>query len=241
MKKMAEEEAPFPAMSPADIEELSEEQQDKQNALKQEGTEALEDGNKELALEKFTAAIEVGCASALLYSRRAQLLLKLGRPKAAANDCTAALTMNPDSGKAFKIRARANAKLEKWEEAHADFSAGLKIDYDEETYDESLEVAKKAKELQAAAVEKRVQEEKEEYQRKLQESKAAYEAGLAANAAKWAEEKEKEEEEKRKKEEERKARVRAREKEEGGADETADEPGVPKSHAPPTPETEDVD
>jgi len=233
------DEVPFPAMSPADVEELTDEQQDKQNALKQEGSDALEDGKQEVALEKFTAAIEIGCASALMYSRRAQLLMQMDRPRAAINDCSAALTANPDSAKAFKIRAKGYVKLERLEEAHSDFQTALKIDYDEQTYEDSLEVAAKVKEIQAAAVANRNKAEEEEYHRKLQESKAAYEAGLKAREGEWKEAKEKEEEAKRKAEEERKARVRQREQETAGG--SADEPGVPKAKGPPEPAAEDVD
>merc|ERR1719335_1946311 len=106
------DEAPFPEMSPADVEELSDDLQDKQNGLKQQGSDALEDGKQDLALEKFSEAIGVGCASAMLYARRAQLLLQMGRPRATVNDCNAALVVNPDSAKAFKIRAKAYQKLE---------------------------------------------------------------------------------------------------------------------------------
>merc|ERR1712187_979514 len=136
------------------------------NKLKGEAADALEDGKLDLALEKLTEAVKVGCASAMLLSRRAQVLLQLDRPRAAARDCTAALEVNPDSAKAFKIRARANLKFENWEEAHSDFQTALKIDYDEQTYEDSLEVAAKVKDLNAAAVKNRVDEEKEEYQRK---------------------------------------------------------------------------
>merc|ERR1712232_395626 len=121
------------------------------------------------ALEKLTEAVKVGCASAMLLSRRAQVLMQLDRPCAAVRDCTAALEVNPDSAKAFKIRARANLKLEKFEEAHSDFQTALKIDYDEQTYEDSLDVAAKVKDLNAAAVKNRVAEEKAEYERKLQE------------------------------------------------------------------------
>lgn len=236
------DEPPFPAMSPADVAELTEEAQDKQNSLKQEGADALEDGKLEVALDKFTDAIALGCASALLYSRRAQVLMKLDRPRAAVHDCTAALDLNPDSGKAFKIRARAYLKLERWEDAHADFQTGLRIDYDEQTYDDSLEVAERVKEMHAAATAKRVKEEEAEYYRKLQENKAAYEAGLKANEEKFREQRMRDEEEKKQKEEERKARVRQREKDEA-KQETENEPGMPKSHAPPEPgpSAEDVD
>jgi len=58
-------------MSPADVEELTDDQQDKQNGLKQQGQDALEDGKTDVALEKFTEAIAVGCASAMLYAKRA--------------------------------------------------------------------------------------------------------------------------------------------------------------------------
>merc|ERR1712232_47976 len=158
-----------------------------------------------------------------------------GRYGAAANDCTAALEINPDSAKAFKIRARAYVKLERWEDAHKDFQEGLKIDGDDEqTYQDSLEAEAKAKEMRASVTAKRVKEEKDEYDRKLKESKEAYEAGLKANEEKFRQQRMEEEEAKRKAEEERKERVRKRE-EGTKEDAPADEPGVPKSHAPPSP------
>jgi len=166
------EEPPFPAMSPAGVTELSDQAQEKQAELKQQAADALEDGESALALEHLTAAIALGCAGALLYCRRAQLLLKLGRPRAAANDCTAALAINPDSGKAFKIRARAHAKLKHWESAHSDFQVGLRIDYDEETYEESLAVEAKNKGIKAVAAEKRLQLEEDKEKRKIAEEKA---------------------------------------------------------------------
>jgi len=226
-------------MSPEGIEELTDEQQDKQNDAKQAAAEALEDGKQEEGLAKLTEAISIGCASALLYSRRAQVLMQLDRPGAAINDCKAALVVNPDSAKALKIRARAYKKMGKMEEAHADFSQALKLDYDEETYDESLEVAAKAKEMAAEVTKKRVEDEKAEAARILQENKEKYMEGLRANEAKWKEAAEAEAEAKRKAEEERKERVRAREKAEDDANKEpkADEPGVPKSHGP----AEDVD
>ncbi|CAE8700313.1 unnamed protein product [Polarella glacialis] len=221
------DEGAFPAMSPADPAELTEELEDKQNALKQQGADAFEDRKLDVALEKFSEAIAVGCASALLYSRRAQLLMQLDRPHAAVNDCTAALEGNPDSGKAYKIRARAYAKLEMWEKANLDFQTGLKIDYDEQTEEDSVVAAAKAKELSTAAVKERVKAEEQEYHRKLQESKEAYEVGLRANDEKFREARMKEEEEKeetRAKENERKERVRTRAEEEKTTEAEA-EPG----------------
>merc|ERR1711865_1342154 len=128
----------------------------------------------------------------------AQLLFQLERPHAAANDCSAALVINPDSAKAMKIRARAYLKLDRLEEAHADFQTALKIDYDEQTYSDSLEVAAKVKETQASTVAKRVKEEAEEYDRKLKESKLAYEQGMKDNEEKFREQRTREAEEKQK-------------------------------------------
>merc|ERR1719440_1487175 len=103
---------------------------------------------KDKALDLYTEAIKLGCLSALLYSRRAKLLLQLGRPGAAANDCTAALVINPDSGSAYKLRGKAYVKLEKWEEAHKDFSTGLKLDYDEDTEEMAKPIAEKVKKIE---------------------------------------------------------------------------------------------
>eukprot|EP00747_Dinoflagellata_sp_TGD_P163828 gnl/TRDRNA2_/TRDRNA2_182945_c0_seq1.p1 gnl/TRDRNA2_/TRDRNA2_182945_c0~~gnl/TRDRNA2_/TRDRNA2_182945_c0_seq1.p1 ORF type:complete len:255 (+),score=81.66 gnl/TRDRNA2_/TRDRNA2_182945_c0_seq1:66-830(+) len=229
------DEAPFPECAPPmkEGEELDEQSQDKQNALKQEAADALEDGKTDLALQKMTEAICVGCPSALMYSRRAQILFQEGRPRAAVNDCTAALAINPDSGKAFKIRAKAYAKLEMWLEAHSDFQTGLKIDYDEATEEASLEVAAKAKDIKAAGVQARLKDEQEAYQKKLQADKEAYEAGLKAREHEWKEKEEAEKAEKERKEQERRDRVRARENaEKEGEAASGDTDGAPTSHGP---------
>jgi len=186
---MADEKA-FPPMSPADVAELTDDQTDKQNALKQEGVELLEDGKVEEALAKFSDAIKIGCASALLYSRRAGVLNQLGRTKAVINDCTAALAVNPDSAKAYKMRARANVKLELWEQANLDFQTGLKLDFDDQTEEESLEAAKKAKAIKEKAVKERVSKEQDAYHTKLEEDKKAYEAAVKARDAVWTDAKE---------------------------------------------------
>lgn len=220
------DEPPFPAMSPAGVDELTDDMQDKQNGLKSQAADLMEDGKLDEALKKLTEAIEVGCASAMLLARRAQVLMQLDRPRAAANDCIAALAVNPDSAKAMKIRARAYLKLEMFEEAHADFQTALKIDFDDQTYEDSKDVEARIVEARAAAGKQRKHDEDVEYQRKLQESKIAYEAGLKANEEKFREERLKEEEEKRKKEEERKERCRQREQ--------GDDTG-PKEHTPPEP------
>lgn len=235
------DEPAFLPLGPEGKEELTEAEQDLQNKFKGEASDALEDGKKDLALEKLTEAFAVGCVSAMMYSKRAQLLLELDRPRAAVRDCCEALKTNPDSAKAFKIRAKAYLKLERWEDAHLGFQTALKIDFDgtndDQTQEEALQVAIKVKELQASTVKDRNDKEKEEYTRKLKESKDQYEANMKARESEFRDQRMKEEEEKKKTEEERKARVRQRE----GAEAEGESSG-PKSHSPPEPgAAEDVD
>ncbi|CAB3402824.1 unnamed protein product [Caenorhabditis bovis] len=107
----------------ADLEKASEER-DKAN-------EAFSNGDFDAALKHFTAAIEANPGSAILYARRANVLLKLKRPNAAIADCNKAISINPDSATAYKFRGRANRLLGKWVEAKQDLAVACKIDYDE--------------------------------------------------------------------------------------------------------------
>eukprot|EP00927_Polykrikos_kofoidii_P078983 TRINITY_DN75783_c0_g1_i1.p1 TRINITY_DN75783_c0_g1~~TRINITY_DN75783_c0_g1_i1.p1 ORF type:complete len:292 (-),score=90.77 TRINITY_DN75783_c0_g1_i1:248-1006(-) len=229
----------FPAMAPPGVEELTEEQQDKQNALKAAAADFLEDGAEDLALEKFTEAIVLGCASALLYSKRAQVLFDMKRPRAAVNDCNAALAINPDSAKAFKIRARANQSLGSWDLAHSDYQNALKIDYDEDTYKDSAQAAEKAKEQRAAEASKRMSEENEAYYNKLEQNRVAYEANMAQREAELRAERMAQEKAEKAAEAERRARVRQREEEAAAAHaEMYEEPPEKKPCPSPPPASE---
>lgn len=115
--------------------ELTEEEEDRQNSLKGAAAEMIEDGDKAGALGKLTEAIMVGGPNAMLLSRRADLLLKMKRPNAAILDASAALQKNPDSAKAYKIRAKAYRSLGKYSEAVDDFAQCQKIDYDDSVVD----------------------------------------------------------------------------------------------------------
>jgi len=112
--------------------ELTEAEEDKQNACKGAAAELLEDGDKAGALAKLTEAVMVGNPSSMLLVKRGELLLKMKRPKGAVADTTAALEKNPDSCKGYKIRAKANRMLGKYSEANVDFSEAQKIDYDDD-------------------------------------------------------------------------------------------------------------
>mmetsp|Transcript_50982 Transcript_50982/g.157804 ORF Transcript_50982/g.157804 Transcript_50982/m.157804 type:complete len:276 (+) Transcript_50982:73-900(+) len=131
---MTTEDVPPPALPDAAAMEkqLEEEEEDRQNKFKGEAAEALEDGNKEAALQKLTDAIMVGNPGAMLLAKRGELLLKMKRPKAAILDATAALAKNPDSAKAYRLRAKAHRYLSMWDEAVVDFANCQKIDYDDD-------------------------------------------------------------------------------------------------------------
>lgn len=149
------EEPPFPEMAPVGVDALPEELEELRTALEAEAAEAAACGELPTALARLTAALQLGAATARLYGRRGEVLLRLGRPRAAINDCAAALALNPNQAKALKTRARANTSLKRWAEAHADFQEALKIDYDDPTWEESKPVGEKMREIAAVAAERR--------------------------------------------------------------------------------------
>merc|ERR1719436_1348638 len=120
---------------------------DKQNALNGSAAELLDDGDKEGALAKYTEAVMVGAPSAMLLAKRAELLLKLRRPQAAIADATAALAVNPDSAKAFKVRGKARRFVGDYEKAKADLDQAQRIDYDDSVADIHEYVTKRTAKL----------------------------------------------------------------------------------------------
>lgn len=142
---LPEDPEPHPAKAFAGELDLSEEQIDKQEVAKRDATEAFEHGDFDKALASFTEAILIGNVSAMLYAKRADVLLKLKRPCACISDCESAIEINPDSAKAYRIRGKAYRALGKWEEAHKDISLSQKLDYDEGLEDMHNFVAEKLK------------------------------------------------------------------------------------------------
>jgi len=149
-QRLPEETVPFPSL-PSCL-DLDNEQNDAQEELcsraKRAAVAAVDSGNVELAIEKYTQAIMTGGASALIYAKRAELLLTARRPCAAINDCSAALQMNPDCGKAYHVRGISNRRLGRWEAANRDFVQGQKLDYDESTAETLKLVGEKVKKIE---------------------------------------------------------------------------------------------
>ncbi|KAI9920871.1 hypothetical protein PsorP6_001752 [Peronosclerospora sorghi] len=87
------------------------------------------------AIECYTTALKLCPAEedyaynrAVYFNNRAACLLRLGRKEESVEDCTQAVTLSPTYVKAFLRRAEAFEKLDKLEEALADYDAVLKID-----------------------------------------------------------------------------------------------------------------
>ena len=99
---------------------------------KMAGAEAASEGDFEKAVGAYTKAL-AAMPSALLYAKRAEALLKLGFPTAAAADCAKALELNPDSAKAYKVYGKALTKGGKFADAYAKLCTGNKIDEDEDS------------------------------------------------------------------------------------------------------------
>lgn len=100
---------------------------------KREAAEALEDGVYKVALKKYTEVVMAGGGTALILSKRAEVLLKERRPCAAIQDCSKALKLNTEMGKAFRVRGLAQRRLGKWIEASKDLATAQRLDFDENT------------------------------------------------------------------------------------------------------------
>ncbi|KAJ8611959.1 hypothetical protein CTAYLR_004402 [Chrysophaeum taylorii] len=122
---------------------------DKQADLKTQAEEKLAAGDVDAALGFFSDAIALGAPSATMLCKRGDLLLKRGRPAAAAADATKALEINQDSAKAYRLRAKARRKLGQYDDSSADFGQAQRIDFDDGVVEEQTYVAKRAKKLRA--------------------------------------------------------------------------------------------
>eukprot|EP00928_Gymnodinium_smaydae_P026808 TRINITY_DN2093_c2_g1_i1.p1 TRINITY_DN2093_c2_g1~~TRINITY_DN2093_c2_g1_i1.p1 ORF type:complete len:721 (-),score=204.41 TRINITY_DN2093_c2_g1_i1:91-2073(-) len=132
---MPEEVQPFPALQlpPTDGEapSLSNAQLETLAQAKRDAQDAADRGDLDTAITKLTEVICGGASSALLLARRAELLLRQKRPCAAVRDCSAAIEVNPDSGKAHRIRGLARRHLGQWEDAQRDLARAQKLDFDD--------------------------------------------------------------------------------------------------------------
>lgn len=156
--------------------ELTDEDLEKANEIRDKAAAALSEGNFDDALSYFTEAIQLNPGSAMLHAKRASVLLKLKRPMAAITDCDKAISINADSAQAYKFRGRAYRLLGKWVEAHTDLAMACKLDYDDLANEWLKEVEPNAKKIQeyhrsvARQAEEREIRERRERVRRAQEA-----------------------------------------------------------------------
>ena len=131
--------------------ELSDAEMDKQGDLQQQAQEALEDGDVNKAVEKFTEAMMIGNVSAMMVAKRAEMFIKQKRYKAAIADATLALELNSDSAKAYRARGKARRFIGEYEGSSADLSQAQTIDYDDGVADLHSYVQKRWAKLQLKA------------------------------------------------------------------------------------------
>ncbi|KAL8233191.1 hypothetical protein R6Q57_002969 [Mikania cordata] len=98
--------------------------------LRGQGTSGL--GKFYEAIDQLTEAITLNPSSAILYATRASVYVKLRKPNAAIRDADAALQINADSAKGYKMRGLARAMLGLWEDAARDLGLASNLDHDEE-------------------------------------------------------------------------------------------------------------
>jgi len=146
-----EEGAELPDMPSADVvsKELSDEEMDKQAALKGESQDALEDGDLAKAVQKLSEAIMIGGVSAMMLAKRADMLVKQKHFRAAIADATRALSLNADSAKAYRVRGKAKRFLGEYADCASDLAQAQKIDYDDSVADMHKYVEKRLQKMQA--------------------------------------------------------------------------------------------
>eukprot|EP00545_Synedropsis_sp_CCMP1620_P011918 CAMPEP_0119004886 /NCGR_PEP_ID=MMETSP1176-20130426/1409_1 /TAXON_ID=265551 /ORGANISM="Synedropsis recta cf, Strain CCMP1620" /LENGTH=354 /DNA_ID=CAMNT_0006956643 /DNA_START=85 /DNA_END=1149 /DNA_ORIENTATION=+ len=155
---------------------------DKAMEFKQEAADFKSAGKWEEALEKYTAAILAAPPSALLYANRANALLQLEQHAAAERDCNEALSKNPDSAKAMRMRGKSRKALGQWEEALKDLSLAQQIDFDEGTVADLKECTEKHVEGEKLRASVKVEKE-EKMKKRASEIRQAQEEAKAARSS----------------------------------------------------------
>jgi len=155
----------------------SEDEVDKANSLRGQAMSQMSDGNLDEAIKLFGEAVECNPQSAVLFAKRAQMLLRQKKPNNVLRDAEKALSLNPDNALAHKCKGKAYRLLGKWEEAALALAAGQKCDYDDDTQELLKTVVKpNAEKLRAARLKKETSRREKEYKAKVERAKSAKEA-----------------------------------------------------------------
>ncbi|XP_016563195.2 TPR repeat-containing thioredoxin TDX isoform X2 [Capsicum annuum] len=162
--------------------EVTDENRDAAQISKAKALDAISEGKLNEAINYLTEAILLNPSSAILYATRANVFVKLKKPNAAIRDADAALKVNPDSAKGYKVRGMARAMLGLWKEAASDLRLASMIDFDEEIAETLKKVEPNAHKIEEHCrkyrrlrEEKRLRKIEHDRKRRQAEAKAAYE------------------------------------------------------------------
>lgn len=109
--------------------------------LKNEGNDFMKSERHREALDKYTRAIELDPSNPVYFCNRAAAHFKLGEHEAAVADCTAALGLQPDYGKAHSRLGLALTALERHREARAAYARAAQLEPENESYRQNLLLA----------------------------------------------------------------------------------------------------
>jgi len=142
------ESEPLPEIFASTGKEISESDSDKADEFRSQAMSHMSEGQFAEAVESFTQAIKCNPESAMLYAKRASALMKLKRVKAVIADCDEAISRNPDSALAHKLRGRAYRLLGDWLKAAGDLRKACKLDCDEQAIEWLSEVSPNANKIE---------------------------------------------------------------------------------------------
>lgn len=137
----------------------------------------MSDGDLDAAIRLFGEAIQHNPHQAVLFAKRAQILLRQKKPNNAVRDAEKALTLNQDNALAHKCKGKALRLLGKWEESALALAAGQKCDYDYDTQELLKTVVQpNAEKLRSARLRKESSRREKDHKAKLERARSAREA-----------------------------------------------------------------
>ncbi|XP_077059024.1 small glutamine-rich tetratricopeptide repeat-containing protein alpha isoform X1 [Siphateles boraxobius] len=129
----------------------SEEQLAEAEHLKTDGNNQMKVENFSAAIEFYSKAIQLNPQNAVYYCNRAAAYSKLGNYAGAVQDCERAIGIDPNYSKAYGRMGLALASLNKYSEAVCYYKKALELDPDNDTYKVNLQIAEqKMKETQSS-------------------------------------------------------------------------------------------
>ncbi|XP_003452617.2 LOW QUALITY PROTEIN: small glutamine-rich tetratricopeptide repeat-containing protein alpha [Oreochromis niloticus] len=119
----------------------TEEQKAEAERLKSDGNDQMKVENFAAAVEFYSKAIAINPQNAVYYCNRAAAYSKLGNYAGAVQDCERAISIDPNYSKAYGRMGLALASLNKHTEAVSYYKKALELDPDNDTYKTNLKIA----------------------------------------------------------------------------------------------------